>query len=202
MGSSERELLPPVDFPWVQNLSELVRPETTVSLVNALLLATRRMMSNGAMTCSIRRHISQPVKSSRLWKSTNLSLGKDRYENVRGAVPSARRSKNQQRAHSVQGRRLDEHGNDDLVQSANSTFPRGSANVSGVEDEPDDDHEGEEDVERQCDRKVRKSEPDAAGQFRGLVDKHDTHRYIEDVSLECRRQVVDNVNAYPMSQGT
>ena len=159
-------------------------------------------MSSGAMTCPIHHHIRQPIRRVRSWEGTNLSFGKDRYENVRSTVPGARWSKNQQRAHGVQGRRLDEHGDDDPVQSIGSTVPHGSPNVPGVQNEPDDDHEGEEDVERQRNRKVWKAEPDTAGQIRGLVDEHDTHRYIEDVSLGCRRRFVNNPNAYPTSQGT
>ena len=54
---------------------------------------------------------------------------------------------NQQRAHSVNGTRLDEHGNDDLTQSTDSSEPQGSANFLCMQDEPDDDHESEEDVE-------------------------------------------------------
>ena len=53
-----------------------------------------------------------------------------------------------------------------------------------MQDEPDDDHEGEEDVERKRDREVWETEPNAGGQFRGLVDEHDTHSYrIDDVSV-------------------
>ena len=38
--------------------NELRRPETTVFFANALLLATRSMMSSGAMTCPIRHRVS------------------------------------------------------------------------------------------------------------------------------------------------
>ena len=51
----------------------------------------------------------------------------------------------QQRAHGEKGGRLDEHGGDGPVQSGSR--PRSSANKSDVESEPDDDHEGEENVE-------------------------------------------------------
>ena len=112
--------------------------------VKALLSATRRMTSNGAMTCSILRHIGQ----SRLWESTNLGLRKDDHEDTRNGILDAQRSNNQHRAHSVKGTRLDEHGDDSLAQSIDSSHPHGIASVSGVQDKPDDYHKGEEDVER------------------------------------------------------
>ena len=56
--------LPPADSPRLLALNGLIRPEVTVLLVNALLLATRWMMSSGAMTCRIRRYIRQPVRKS------------------------------------------------------------------------------------------------------------------------------------------
>lgn len=49
-------------FPHTLKAKELIRPVTIVSFVNALLFATRLMMSGGAMTCTIRRHIGQPVE--------------------------------------------------------------------------------------------------------------------------------------------
>ena len=53
----------------------------------------------------------------------------------------------QQRAHRKKGRRLDEHGGDRLVQSTDPSWGRGSgADVPAAQDEPDDDHEGEEDI--------------------------------------------------------
>jgi len=51
-----------------------------------------------------------------------------------------------------------------------------------MQDEPGDDHEGEEDVECHRNRKVWKAKvdgdriPDTAVRLRGLVDEHDTHR--------------------------
>ena len=53
-----RYLASPIVSSWPPNLSELTCPVATLSFVNALwLAATRRMMSNGAMTC---RYIGQP----------------------------------------------------------------------------------------------------------------------------------------------
>ena len=112
--------------------------------VKALLSATRRMTSNGAMTCSILRHIGQ----SQLWESTNLGLREDGYEDTRNGILNAPRSNNQHRAHSVKGTRLDEHGDDGLAQPIDSSHPHGIASVPGVQYEPDDYHKGEEDVER------------------------------------------------------
>ena len=57
-----RVTLPPVDIPLLLILNELMRClEVIVLLVNSLLFATRWMMSNGAMTCPIRRRIKPPV---------------------------------------------------------------------------------------------------------------------------------------------
>ena len=44
----------------------LTLPGAILCLVNALFLATRWMMSSGAITCPKRRHIQQPVRGSRL----------------------------------------------------------------------------------------------------------------------------------------
>ena len=81
----------------------------------------------------------------------NLSFGEYEGEDINnGVFPGRPGSNNQQRAHSVDGTRFDEHGDDDLAQSTNSSYPQGSASVLCMQDEPDNDHEGEEDVE--CDR--------------------------------------------------
>ena len=82
------------------------------------------------------------------WECTNLNLGEDRQEGIPNGGLRAPRSNNQHRAHGVKGTRLDEHGDDRLTQSADPSSTHASANVPGVQDEADDDHEGEEDVER------------------------------------------------------
>ena len=138
---------PSADSPRLLALNVLTHPATTALLVNAVLLATRKMMSSGAMTCSTRRHVRRSVRRSELWESTNLSFSKDEQETTRKAIFIIQRSKNQKRARSINHRGLDEHGDDSLVQSTNSRYPHTSANVPGVQDEPDDNHEGEEDVE-------------------------------------------------------
>ena len=70
-------------------------PVTIASLVNAVRLATRRMMSNGAMTCSIPvldndalrlRHVQE------LGDNTNLSLGDHRVESIRDVMLASMRS--------------------------------------------------------------------------------------------------------------
>ena len=118
-----------------------------MSLVNALPLATRLMMSNGAMTYSIQCRIRQPIQRSRWWGSTNLSLRDDGQKDECSGAFGTKRPENQQRAHSVKGGRLDEHGDDSLGQSTNPSHPQGRGSLPGVPDEPDDDHEGEEDIE-------------------------------------------------------
>ena len=49
---------------------------------------------------------------------------------------------------SVEGTGLDERDNDGLPQATHSGYPQGSASVSCMQGEPDDNHESEEDVER------------------------------------------------------
>ena len=88
----------------------------------------------------------------------------------------------------MEGRRLNEHGDGALVKSTCSTWsPQGGTNVPTVQDEPDDDHEGEEDVEGNRDREVRKAEvdnygiPDAVVCLPSLLDKHhDAYCYTDD----------------------
>ena len=80
-------------------------------------------------------------------ESTNLSLREDGHKDAHCVVPSADQCKNQQRGHSVNCTRLDEHGDDGLVQSTASASPHGSPNAPGMQSEPDDNHEGEEDIE-------------------------------------------------------
>ena len=117
-------------------------------LVNVLLLATRQITNSGAMTCPIHRHISQPVRTPQSWKRTNLSLIEDGQEEIHnGAFAGAPGSNDKELAHSDNCIRLDEHGDDGLVQSTDSSHPQGGASVSRVYDKPDDDHEGEENVE-------------------------------------------------------
>ena len=105
------------------------------------------MISSEAMTCPIRRHISQPVRRSKIRESTNLSLGEDGEEDVHNIILDGQRYNNQQRSHGVEGTRLNEHGGDGLAHSTDSAYPHGIANAPGVDDQSDNDHEGEEDVE-------------------------------------------------------
>ena len=106
---------PSADSPRALALNVLTRPATTVLLVNAVLLATRRMMSSGAMTCPIRRHVRQSVRRSELWESTNLSFSKDEQKTTRKAIFIIQRSKNQKRTRSINHRGLDEHRDDGLA---------------------------------------------------------------------------------------
>ena len=87
---------------------------------------------------------------TRPWENTNLSLRENKEEETRnGVVPGAPRSDHEHRANSIEGTRLDEHGNDGLAQSIDSSCPQSSTSVPDVQGEPDDDHEGEKDVERE-----------------------------------------------------
>jgi len=123
-------------------------------------------MSSGAITCPIRCHIRQLTKRLWLWESTNLNLCKDWEKDIHNEASSdwnigirsrvvydrGQSSDDQQRAHGENGTRLDEHGGDSLVQSTISSLrPGGTADVPPVQDDPDDDHQGKEDVERNRD---------------------------------------------------
>ena len=60
------------------------------------------------------------------------------------------------------------------------------------------DQERQEDIKREGDRKVWKAEvdgygvPDATVRLGGLVDEHDTHRCISNVSRRCCYQIAMN----------
>ena len=69
-------------------------------------------MSSGETTHPICRHIRQPVRRSRLWESTNLSLIEDGPEETFNRVLGAPKSNNQQRVDSIKGARIDEHVDD------------------------------------------------------------------------------------------
>ena len=80
--------------------------------------------------------------------STNLSLSQDGQEGARSVVSGTPQSSDQQRAHSVKSRRLDENGGDGFAQPTDSTWsPHGNTNVPAVHGKPGNDQEGEEDVE-------------------------------------------------------
>ena len=78
--STRRNAITTRQFSLARALNSPIRPEAMVFLVNALLLATRGMMSSGAMTCSTRHCIIQPVQRSGLWECTNLSLSKQSHK--------------------------------------------------------------------------------------------------------------------------
>ena len=80
-------------------------------------------------------------------ESTNLSHRESGPENLLGVVVGGPQSNEQKCVRGEKGTRLDKHGDDGFVQSTGSTLPHYGANVPGVQDEPDDDHEGEKDVE-------------------------------------------------------
>ena len=105
------------------------------------------MISSEAMACQIRRHISQPVRSSGTRENTNLSLGEDGEEESHNVIFDGQWYNDQQPAHGIEGTRLDEHGGDGIAHSTDSTYPHCIANGPGVHDQPDDDHQSEENVE-------------------------------------------------------
>ena len=86
------------------------------------------MTSSGAMTCPTHHRIRQPVLRPGSRKNTDLSLRADRHEEIHnGIFAGTPRSNNQQRAHSVKGTRLNEHGDDGLGQPIDFTYPHGFA---------------------------------------------------------------------------
>lgn len=105
------------------------------------------MINSWAMTCPIRRYIRRSGRRSWSWESTNLSLRGNGYEDGYGAASGANQPENQQRGHGVNGTRLNEHGDDGPAQSTTSSFPHSSPKVPGVQGEPDDGDQGEENVE-------------------------------------------------------
>jgi len=117
-------------------------------------------MSSEAITCPIRRHIRELILRLRSWEGTNLSLRKNREEDIHrvgcgkvnifvcGVFVHGQRSNDDQRAHGEKGTRLNEHGGYRLVQSTDyNCRPYGSANPPAMQDESDHDHQGEENVE-------------------------------------------------------
>ena len=93
---SRRAPLPPISSPLFLSMNSLVCPETTVAFINTLLLATRLMMSSGAMICPTRHHIRHLSQGSGLRGRTNLNLREDGQENVRNVVSSTPRHNEQQ----------------------------------------------------------------------------------------------------------
>ena len=164
------------------------------------------------MTCQIRRHVRQPVRRSWSLGITDLSLSKDLVRcilNCRIRLiddPVSRddlqRSNNQHRVHSIECKRLDEHGDGGIVYSVDPIWiPHGGANVPGMQAEPEDDHGGEEAVERKRNRNIGKAKAvgnrgPGWGLSRGLeYEYQDTHRCIDDVSSECHRRCVGFIYA-------
>ena len=117
-------------------------------------------MKKGAITCPAHSHVRQPVRGLGRRECANLSLSKDRQEDIRGVISGGPRSNEQQRVHGIKGRRFDEHRDDGPVQSTNFRLSHGTANIPAMQDKPRDNHEGEEDVERNRDRKVWKTKVD------------------------------------------
>ena len=78
---------------------------------------------------------------------TNLRLREDEREEIGNGAVGSQGPNIQQRTDGVEGTGLDEHGGDGLAQSTDSTYPQSGASVPGMQDEPYNDHEGEEDVE-------------------------------------------------------
>ena len=73
-----------------------------------------------------------------MWeRSTHLSLGQGLQEDVLDETPGGPRADEEQKADGVKGRRLDEDGDDGLVQSVRSDErTHGASNLPAVQDEP------------------------------------------------------------------
>ena len=80
-------------------------------------------------------------------ESTYLRPRGEACEEIVDGAPGSPRPDNQQQASGVQDTRLDQHGDDGIAQSTDSIYPHSGANASGMQEEPDGNHEGEENVE-------------------------------------------------------
>ena len=107
------------------------------------------------MTYQTHHPINQPARTSQSRESTNLSLREDGQEYIRSAASSNEQSNHQQRARGMRDTGFNKHGDDSPAQPASSSPPQCSANVPDAQNESDDNHEGEEDVERKRNRIVR-----------------------------------------------
>ena len=96
-------------------------------------------------------------------ESTNPNLTNGGHEETPNRVSGTQWYNDQQRVHSEEGTRFNEHHDDGFTQPADPGNPQGGASVPAKQDEPDNDHVGEEDVERERNRIVWKSGPDGAG---------------------------------------
>ena len=139
------------------------------------------------------RDVRQPAADWESKKRTNLSLCEDGQEDIRSVTSGTPRSDEQQGINSVEGRRLDEHGDDGSVQAGGPGWStHGGTNVPAVHGEADDDENCEKGVEPNRDRKVWKTEidgdrvPDAAVRLGGLVDEGDAHRCDDGVGFKVR----------------
>ena len=85
----------------------------------------------------------------------------------------------------MEGKRLDEHGDYGGVQCDICGGKSHDLTLSGMPNNPGNDHECEEDVERKGNDKKRISETDdrgdTVGRLRRLVDEHGTRRCIHNV---------------------
>ena len=128
--------------------------------------------------------------------STNLSLSEDWEEDIRDVTRDTPRYNKQNTIDGIKGRRLDEHGNDGLVQSVSTCRgPYGTADLPAMEGEPCNDHKREEDVERNGNREVWNAKVDYGRgvedftfRLRDLVYEQDTHRCADEISRGRRRQ--------------
>ena len=132
-------------------------------------------------------------------------MGEGWEEDILGVIRGTPRSNEQQKTNGIKGRRLDEHGDDGHVQSGSSSgpVPHGISNIPAVHDEPYDDHDCEDDVDRKGNRKVWNAEVNCDGVPKtivwlcGLVDEHGTHRCVSIVSREYHCQLAEDLEHIP-----
>lgn len=118
-----------MSYPQAHHHRPLIHPEAMALPVMALLFATRRMMSSGALTCPVRRYISQLVQRLGLWEGANLGLGVN-VKKIQVVFP---------RPHGAERTIFDEHDKDGFAQPADPSYSQGGVSVPGKQGEPDDD---------------------------------------------------------------
>ena len=89
---------------------------------------------------------------------TNLSLGEDGQEDTRDVAADTPRDDEEQRVHSVEDTRIEEHSDEGpVVTTPCSLSSHRSSNVFGVLEESREEHDNEEDGEARGDREVGKT---------------------------------------------
>ena len=143
---------PPVDPPWPPNRIESMVPEAIVMLDDAPWFAICRVMRNGAMAYASPWLDNHTGKIS---SSTHLDLRSCNEDDIPSGTTGGPQPHEQHEGNRVNGTGLDKRGDDDPVQPANSDWRiHGVPHAPVEQEETCDDHECEDNVEREGNRKV------------------------------------------------